>query len=67
VADRTLLMLGEGEYVCGAAGEALTEERMRRLYGVDLRRVDFEFQSETLTTLVPVYAGLRRKRESKDV
>jgi iron complex transport system ATP-binding protein len=60
VADQSLLMIGEHDFVCDTARNALTEENMHRLYGVELRRVNFEHQGETLTTLAPVYPGLRQ-------
>jgi iron complex transport system ATP-binding protein len=60
VADDALLMFGEQDYACGRIDGVLTEENLYRLYGVDMRRVDFEHRGETLATLVPVYPGLRR-------
>ena len=67
VADRTLLMLGDGEYACGPAGEVLTEDLLKRLYGVEMKRVELECGGEKLTTLVPAYPGLRRRREKRYV
>jgi iron complex transport system ATP-binding protein len=61
VADQTLLMLGEEAYACGKASEVLTEDNLRKLYGVELRRMDFEFDGERLGTIAPVYPGLRRR------
>jgi iron complex transport system ATP-binding protein len=54
VADNVLLMLGESNFACGAAGEVLTEENLHVLYGVDLKRITFEHGGRTVQTLVPV-------------
>jgi hypothetical protein len=54
LADNVLLMLGESNYACGAAGDVLTEENLRALYGVDLKRITFEHAGKTMQTLVPV-------------
>jgi ABC-type cobalamin/Fe3+-siderophores transport system ATPase subunit len=61
VADQALLMFGEHDFSCGLADEVLTEENLHRLYGVALRRVNFDYQDENLVTLAPVYPGLRRE------
>jgi iron complex transport system ATP-binding protein len=45
VADDVLLMLGQSEFARGPAGELLTEENLRALCGVDLKRIDFEYGS----------------------
>jgi iron complex transport system ATP-binding protein len=54
VADNVLLMLSESDFACGADGEVLTEENLRSLYGVDLKRIIFEHGGKTVQTLVPV-------------
>jgi iron complex transport system ATP-binding protein len=58
VADNALLMLGETEFVCGAASEILTEPNLRELYGVDLKRDIFGYAGKTVQTLVPVLVFL---------
>jgi iron complex transport system ATP-binding protein len=63
VADQALLMFGENDFICGAADEVLTEDNLHRLYGVELRRVNFDYQGTTLATLAPVYPGLRMRTE----
>jgi iron complex transport system ATP-binding protein len=59
VADDVLLMLGQTDFACGAAGEVLTEENLRALYGVDLRRLVFEDGGRTVQTLAPVILSSR--------
>jgi iron complex transport system ATP-binding protein len=56
-ADTTMLMMGEQESVCGPTEEVMTEERLRALYGVTLRRLRFEHEERTVETFVPVYAA----------
>ncbi|MDR1853834.1 MAG: ABC transporter ATP-binding protein [Azoarcus sp.] len=62
VADRALLMFGEEDYVCGDADEVLSEENLHRLYGIDMKRLEFEAAGERLATLAPVFGGLNRAR-----
>ncbi|SHI08387.1 iron complex transport system ATP-binding protein [Pollutimonas bauzanensis] len=59
VADQALLMFGAEDYVCGAIDAVLTEANLRRLYGMPLRQVSFEFEGRAMETLVPVFTGLR--------
>ena len=60
VADRTMLMLGAQEFLCGPTAEVITEENLHRLYGVVLKRVQFEIEGETSETFIPIYSGLRK-------
>lgn len=53
-ADTTMLMLGEGEYLCGPTQEVMTEEHPHDLYGVDLRQLSFEHRGRMVETFVPV-------------
>jgi ABC-type cobalamin/Fe3+-siderophores transport system ATPase subunit len=59
VADDALLMLGETEFACGPAEEVLTEENLRALYGVDLKRIVFDHAGKTLRPFVPVILSSR--------
>jgi iron complex transport system ATP-binding protein len=54
VADNALLMLGGEKFAQGKAGEVLTEENLRALYGVDICRLSFEHHGQRRDTLVPV-------------
>jgi iron complex transport system ATP-binding protein len=65
VADDVLLMLGQTEFVCGPAGDVLTEKNLRALYGVDLKRITFEHGGRNIQTLVPVIAP--NQGESKHI
>ena len=59
VADATMLMLGQREFLCGPTAEVITEENLHRLYGVALKRVQFEVDGQAAETFIPIYAGLR--------
>jgi len=66
VADHALLMLGETAFACGPVAEVLTEEHLHRLYGVDMRKVDFEHQGRQLHSFVPVFAGWQQRRPADE-
>ncbi len=55
VADTTMLMLGQGDFLSGPTGEVITEEHLYTLYGVDMKRLRFEHKGRTIETFVPVY------------
>lgn len=61
VADSTMLMLGEDRYLCGPTHDVMTEEHLHSLYGIDLRRLQFEHKGRTIETFVPVYGAHGRK------
>jgi iron complex transport system ATP-binding protein len=56
VADTTLLMLDQERFACGPADRILTEENLRALYGVEIRRVTMEREGRIDETLVPVFS-----------
>jgi iron complex transport system ATP-binding protein len=56
VADTTMLMLGEREFLCGPTDEVITEKHLYALYGVDMKHLRFEHKGRTVETFVPVYA-----------
>jgi iron complex transport system ATP-binding protein len=64
VADNALLMLGGSEVTCGPVDEVLNEPNLHRLYGVDIKRLSFEYKRRTIETLVPVYAKTHSPRGS---
>ena len=55
VADQVLLMLDGKRYLCGPEREVLTEPNLEKLYGVPLKRLEFEYNGSRLTTLFPVF------------
>jgi iron complex transport system ATP-binding protein len=55
VADTTMLMLGEREFLCGPTDEVITEKHLYALYGVDMKHLRFEHKGRTIETFVPVY------------
>jgi iron complex transport system ATP-binding protein len=58
VADTTMLMMGSEESLCGPTDEVVTEANLFRLYGVVLKRVQFEVGGASVETFVPLYPGL---------
>jgi iron complex transport system ATP-binding protein len=65
VADTTLLMLGEREFLCGPTGDVMTEEHLQALYGVDLKHLQFEHKGQIRQTFVPVYGVISPARERR--
>lgn len=57
VADHTLLMLGQDRFSCGPAQKVLSEENLKDLYGVSIRRVSLHDQGQVTETLVPVFSS----------
>lgn len=55
IADRVLLMTGDGGQVIGPAEEVLSEDELGRLYGLPVRRLDFRVDGIERTALVPVF------------
>ena len=62
VADEVLLMLGTREFAHGPAGQVLSEENLRLLYGVDMKSLSFEHNGRRHHTLVPVLSSSTRIR-----
>ena len=60
VADTTMLMMGEQEYRYGPTEDVITEESLYSLYGVKMKRLQFEYEERTIETFVPVYAAKGR-------
>ena len=60
VADQTLLMMGEHDFICGPTDAVMTEENLQALYGVSLKRLCYEFEGRTREAIIPVYPGLAR-------
>ncbi|MDR3569019.1 MAG: ABC transporter ATP-binding protein [Syntrophobacteraceae bacterium] len=56
VADMTMLMLGERRYLFGHTAEVMTEKHLHELYGVTLKRLQFEHDGRMVETFVPVHA-----------
>ncbi len=59
VATHVLLMLGTEEFTYGRVDEVLTEANLERLYGLPMRRLDYERDGVELRTFVPLFP-LRR-------
>ena len=55
IADEVLLMMGGPHFVFGSAEETLTERNLRDLYGVDMKRISFDYAGRTIETLAPVF------------
>jgi ABC-type cobalamin transport system ATPase subunit len=56
-----MLMPGQREFLSGPSREVMTEERLHALYGVDLKRLQFEHKGRTIETFVPVYNAKGRR------
>ena len=65
ISDHALLMLGENHYVSGEAREVLSEEHLRALYDVEIKRLLFEHQGEPRETLVPMLPSSNIARKNK--
>jgi iron complex transport system ATP-binding protein len=57
-ADEALLMTGEEGGLVGRADEILSEANLKRLYGVDIKRLSFEHLGRVEEALTPVYLKL---------
>ncbi|MDD2337667.1 MAG: ABC transporter ATP-binding protein [Geobacteraceae bacterium] len=58
VADTSMLMLGEHDFLCGSTDEVMTEEALHALYGVEMKRLRFEYGGMGMETFLPMYPGL---------
>jgi iron complex transport system ATP-binding protein len=54
VADEVLLMLGEQQLLSGAANDVLSESNLLELYGVPLKRIEFQHAGQRVETFAPV-------------
>ena len=55
VADKVLLMSGAENYSFGATGDVLTEDNLLQMYGLPLKRIQFEHNGQKAESLVPVF------------
>jgi iron complex transport system ATP-binding protein len=55
VADRSLLMIDSNRCVCGLSQEVLNSDNLYRLYGVPLKLLEFDYEGEKISTLVPIF------------
>ncbi len=59
--DDALLMLGTTDFACGPIDDVLTVQKLESLYGVPLKRLQFEHRGAAAETLTPCF----RKRPSR--
>ncbi len=57
VADTVLLMLPDAPAAFGPCPEAITDERLARLYGIAVRTVTFEAEGRSRRAVVPFYSS----------
>jgi iron complex transport system ATP-binding protein len=57
IADLTLLMIGEQDFLCGPTRTVMTEDRLHRLYGADLKWLSFQHKGRTVETFIPIYGA----------
>lgn len=62
VADTALLMNGDNHYAMGPVATVLSDENLRTLYKMDLKRVTYQHGTQELETLVPIYPLQARSR-----
>lgn len=55
VADDALLMLGPSHFLHGSVSSTLTEPNLKALYGVEMRRLSFHYENNTIETVVPIF------------
>jgi iron complex transport system ATP-binding protein len=60
VADTTMLMLGEDDFVCGPTDQVMTEDALHALYGVQMKWFQVECEGRTMRSFYPVYAWIGR-------
>jgi iron complex transport system ATP-binding protein len=56
VADRVLVLERERRYLCGPPDEVMTSDRLRRLYGLELKTLRFEHRARTIRGIVPIFS-----------
>lgn len=56
-ADRVLLMYAPQDFVYGETHQVMTDENLRRLYGVNLTNVQVEYHGRTFKTVVHIYGA----------
>jgi iron complex transport system ATP-binding protein len=54
IADEAWLMLGENDFVAGAADDVLSEANLTRLYDTPIKRLAFEHQGRRMETILPL-------------
>ncbi|MDR1086182.1 MAG: ABC transporter ATP-binding protein, partial [Deltaproteobacteria bacterium] len=55
VSDQALLMIDASKYLCGPARDVLTGDNLESLYGLPLKRLEYEYNGSRYATLVPVF------------
>lgn len=55
VADNVLLMYGPEDYLYGPVDRVMNDESLGRLYGMDVRRIQFSHGGRNIQTVVPVF------------
>lgn len=63
VADEVVLLMDSARFICGAAGDVLTEANLRDLYGVPLKRISFLHEGQSFETFAPLLKAATRLRE----
>jgi iron complex transport system ATP-binding protein len=55
-AGRVLVMEHGTGYFCGPSSEVMTGERLRRLYGLELKPISFEHRGRFVNSVVPIFS-----------
>ena len=56
IADNTLLLYPEGEYLYGPSGEILTDEPLTRLYTLPIHVAKVNYQQRVLEPIIPIFS-----------
>lgn len=54
ISDQTLLLLGDGDSLCGATREVITEENLRRAFSVEVCIRDLDVHRQSYTCVMPL-------------
>jgi iron complex transport system ATP-binding protein len=60
IADRAILLHGEGRWEEGAVEDMCTEERLSALYGLSMRRLDYGAGAQAASSIVANYGSVER-------
>ena len=56
VADNTLILKNDLSYTFGKSDEILTDRNLTSLYGVDIRRTEFEFKNSKIPSVAQIFS-----------
>ena len=54
ISDKTIMFTGDGKYIYGKAGEVITEENIRKVYGVNAKITTVNYNGRNFNSILPV-------------